>query len=53
VASYTQTQNIDEPLAMLRGATASYYEAERPRFDHIPQQFQRIAYSDLHIRFVR
>jgi RHS repeat-associated protein len=28
VASYTHTQNIDAPLAMLRGTTASYYEAD-------------------------
>ena len=28
VARYTQTQEIDEPLAMLRGATTSYYEAD-------------------------
>jgi RHS repeat-associated protein len=28
VASYTQTQNIDEPLAMLRGTTKSFYEAD-------------------------
>jgi RHS repeat-associated protein len=28
VARYTQTQNIDEPLAMLRSSTTSYYEAD-------------------------
>jgi RHS repeat-associated protein len=28
VARYTQTQNIDEPLAMLRGSTTSYYSAD-------------------------
>lgn len=28
VASYTQTTNIDQPLAMLRGATTDYYEAD-------------------------
>jgi RHS repeat-associated protein len=28
VARYTQTNNIDEPLAMLRSATTSYYEAD-------------------------
>jgi RHS repeat-associated protein len=28
VARYTQTQKIDEPLAMLRSATTSYYEAD-------------------------
>ncbi|MFZ0413006.1 MAG: RHS repeat-associated core domain-containing protein, partial [Candidatus Acidiferrales bacterium] len=28
VASYTQTTNIDEPLAMLRGTTKSFYEAD-------------------------
>src|SRR6185437_10339564 len=28
VAAYTQTQNIDEPLAMLRGTTKSFYEAD-------------------------
>lgn len=28
IARYTQTQDIDEPLAMLRGATTSYYNAD-------------------------
>jgi RHS repeat-associated protein len=28
VARYEQTQNIDEPLAMLRSSTASYYNAD-------------------------
>jgi RHS repeat-associated protein len=28
VARYTQGQNIDEPLAMLRGTTTDYYEAD-------------------------
>jgi RHS repeat-associated protein len=28
VARYAQTQSIDEPLAMLRGGTTSYYEAD-------------------------
>jgi len=28
VARYTQTQNIDEPLAMLRSAATSYYQAD-------------------------
>ena len=28
LARYTQTQRIDEPLAMLRSATASYYESD-------------------------
>ncbi len=28
VARYTQTQNIDEPLAMLRSATTSYHQAD-------------------------
>ena len=28
VARYTQTQNIDEPLAMLRSSATSYYEAD-------------------------
>jgi len=28
VARYTQTQNIDEPLAMLRNSATSYYEAD-------------------------
>jgi RHS repeat-associated protein len=28
VARYTQTQNIDEPLAELRGTTTDYYEAD-------------------------
>ena len=28
VASYTQTQKIDEPLAELRGSTSDYYEAD-------------------------
>ena len=28
VASYTQTQNIDEPLAMLRGTITSYYQQD-------------------------
>ena len=28
VAHYTQTENIDEPLAMQRGATTDYYEAD-------------------------
>jgi RHS repeat-associated protein len=28
VARYTQTQNVDEPLAMLRGSATSYYEAD-------------------------
>jgi RHS repeat-associated protein len=28
VASYTQTQNIDEPLAILSGTTKSFYEAD-------------------------
>ncbi|HTS06405.1 MAG TPA: RHS repeat-associated core domain-containing protein [Candidatus Eisenbacteria bacterium] len=28
IASYTQTQNIDEPLAELRGSTTDYYEAD-------------------------
>ena len=28
VARYTQTQNIDEPLAELRSSTTSYYEAD-------------------------
>jgi hypothetical protein len=28
VASYTQTRNIDEPLAMLRSTTTSFYEAD-------------------------
>jgi len=28
VARYSQTQNIDEPLAMLRNATTSYYHAD-------------------------
>jgi len=28
VARYSQTQNIDEPLAMLRGGTTSYYQAD-------------------------
>jgi RHS repeat-associated protein len=28
VARYTQTQNIDEPLAMLRSSTTSYYQAD-------------------------
>ena len=28
VARYSQTQNIDEPLAMLRSATTSYYEQD-------------------------
>jgi RHS repeat-associated protein len=28
VARYTQTENVDEPLAMLRGAATSYYEPD-------------------------
>jgi RHS repeat-associated protein len=28
VARYTQTQNIDEPLAMLRSGTTSFYNAD-------------------------
>jgi hypothetical protein len=28
VARYSQTQNIDEPLAMLRGGATSYYHAD-------------------------
>src|SRR6266705_4301801 len=28
VARYTQTQNIDEPLAMLRSSATSYYNAD-------------------------
>jgi hypothetical protein len=28
VARYEQTQNIDEPLAMLRGGTTSFYHAD-------------------------
>jgi hypothetical protein len=28
VAGYTQTENVDEPLAMLRSATTSYYEQD-------------------------
>ena len=28
VARYSQTQNIDEPLAMLRSATTSYYHSD-------------------------
>ena len=28
VARYTQTNNIDEPLAMLRGGTTSFYQAD-------------------------
>jgi RHS repeat-associated protein len=28
IANYTQTQNIDEPLAELRGSTADYYEGD-------------------------
>jgi RHS repeat-associated protein len=28
VARYTQTQNVDEPLAMERGSTVDYYEAD-------------------------
>jgi hypothetical protein len=28
VARYAQTQNIDEPLAMLRSGTTSYYQAD-------------------------
>jgi len=28
VARYAQTQNIDEPLAMLRSSTTSYYHAD-------------------------
>src|SRR5713226_7025076 len=28
VARYSQTQNIDEPLVMLRSATTSYYQAD-------------------------
>ena len=28
VARYVQTQNLDEPLAMLRSSTTSYYEAD-------------------------
>ena len=28
VARYTQTNNIDEPLAMLRGGTTTFYEAD-------------------------
>ena len=28
VARYSQTQNIDEPLAMLRSAATSYYHAD-------------------------
>ena len=28
LAGYTQTQNIDEPLAELRGSTTDYYEAD-------------------------
>jgi RHS repeat-associated protein len=28
LARYAQTQNIDEPLAMLRGGTTSYYQAD-------------------------
>jgi len=28
VARYSQTENIDEPLAMLRSSTASYYNAD-------------------------
>jgi hypothetical protein len=28
VARYERTQNIDEPLAMLRSATTSYYHAD-------------------------
>jgi RHS repeat-associated protein len=28
VARYTQTQNIDEPLAMLRSGTTSFYDAD-------------------------
>jgi len=28
VARYTQTQNLDEPLAILRSGTTSYYEAD-------------------------
>jgi hypothetical protein len=28
VARYSQTENIDEPLAMLRSSTTSYYNAD-------------------------
>jgi RHS repeat-associated protein len=28
ISSYTQTQNIDEPVAELRGSTSDYYEAD-------------------------
>ncbi len=28
IARYTQTQNVDEPLAMLRSSTTSYYQAD-------------------------
>jgi len=28
VARYSQTENLDEPLAMLRGGTTSYYQAD-------------------------
>jgi hypothetical protein len=28
VARYSQTQNIDEPLAMLRSAATSYFHAD-------------------------
>ena len=28
VARYTQTENLDEPLAMLRSSTTSYYHAD-------------------------
>jgi len=53
VARYTQTQNVDEPLAMLRSATTSYYHVDGPRLDHFIEQWCWLASANLHVRFIR
>jgi YD repeat-containing protein len=53
VARYAQHFNIDEPLAMLRSSTTSYYEADGlARLRNIAEQHGWSAGTDLHVRLV-
>lgn len=52
VARYAQTESMDDPLAMLRSATTSYY-AGRPGHRDIVEQCCWCAGANLHVRLVR
>ena len=53
VARYAQSGLIDEPLAMLRSGTTSYYDADGAWLCDFVEQRGRSAGANLHLRFIR